>query len=61
MKNVDILMQELRNGLQDNRLAEIYAANESEAEAQSIRYQEALKRYVELFQELRMVKGGILF
>lgn len=49
MKNVDILMQELRNGLQDNRLAEIYAANESEAEAQSIRYQEALKRYVELF------------
>ena len=49
MKNVDLLMQELRNGLLDGRLAEIYAANENEAETQSIRYQEALKRYVELF------------
>lgn len=49
MKNVDVLMQELQNGLWDNRLAEIYAANENEAEAQGIRYQGALKRYVELF------------
>lgn len=49
MKNADLLMQELQNGLLDSRLADIYAADECETRRQNARYRKALERYVELF------------